>query len=91
MIPATEPCLQLIQRSYCYLRLCGIDNNTACQQLQSVLMQVDNIKLTQGEQQDRPWQALLDFAVMHSHPGAAALPRSLPLLRGHIHYPDLHS
>lgn len=79
MKPAAEPCLQLLQRSYCYLRLSGVDSSDACLQLRSLIDGLDA-----DDCSERVWERVRAWADQQAQPS----PRPTPgLLRGGIRYP----
>ena len=80
MNPAQEPCLQLLNRAYCYLRLNGVDADAACQQLHKLVAQLSGEPMS--DEHDF-WQQLWSGAAP-----IAPSENSPILLRGHIHYID---
>ena len=87
---ATEPCLQLINRAYCYLRFSGMDAATACQHLHALMEELADFDPHGGrddESRERLWQQVVERAAVpgDAPPGGVEVP---PLLRGHIRYGD---
>jgi hypothetical protein len=87
---ATEPCLQLLNRAYCYLRFSGMDAATACQNLHALMEGLTDFDPQGGrdaESRERLWQQVVERAAVprDAPPGGAEMP---PLLRGHIRYGD---
>lgn len=85
---AAEPCLQLINRAYCYLRFSGLDPAAACQQLQTLTDQLADFDPRGGRDEasrERLWQQVVERAAQTgaARPELAAAPA---LLRGHVRY-----
>lgn len=81
MTPGLEPHLQLLQRAYCYLRLCGVASQAALEATRASMGQ-----LTHGDgidAQDRVWREVELLAATHE---ADPVPPSPPLMRGSMHY-----
>lgn len=86
MKPADEPCLQLLHRSYCYLRLSGVTSNDACKALRTLIshLEQDATALNDDTQiQQLVWQQVRDYADSHTTIQPKPTP---PLLRASMHY-----
>lgn len=75
-----ESCIQAMNRLYCYLRLSGIDSQTACEQLHTLLPE-----LTAVNGHINTCRLVHDKTPPSITPQPCASP---PLVRGHIGYPD---
>ena len=87
---AAEPCLQLLNRAYCYLRFSGLDAAAACQQLQTLTDQLADFDPQGGRDEasrERLWRQVVERAALA---GAAwtEVAAAPALLRGHVHYAD---
>lgn len=90
MSPATEPCLQLLNRAYCYMRFSGMDAATACRHLHALMDRLADFDPQGGRDEasrDRLWQQVVERAAEAGDalPHLADAPQ---LLRGHIRYGD---
>ncbi len=84
MKPATEPCLQLLQRSYCYLRLGGLDSDDTCKRLRTLIDGLDDNQ-TAGDAGQWVWQQVRHWVDRQT---VVQTPPSPDILRGTIRYPE---